>query len=640
MVSFNLTIVDFAGKPISGLQYKAVTGTQTHKGATNDKGQIAEITGLVPNTPLEFFVQKSDGEYASKYQGLVLCGNMNLCAVSPHIKITLETEPHKGTPGAALPKPAKPPVSAAPVAPPAGAIAGGAKRPALTTQACRTVAGNPSMTLKEKSADWAKRNNIPTFGLWSWDDFKPKAVACTVPAVAAPAPAPAAKASPAATAAPKPAAPAPAARPPVARPVPMAGGQDRGPVSVGSANQAVPREVTELMAVMEEQSGWDWNALFSGPNKLSSATIKTHILAGDFEPITGKDTSRSHGRCYPSVKVGLWRARLVSGYGTDIPAKGAGPWLLGQGFKDVTKSIPDARWALPGDVIVYRYSDELEAANTARHAAAITAYEAARKRYDAAAAELPQKLHIWKEEEEKAARELAEAKKNKQKIRKAGKHPKPSLGAAPSVPDDGNYGHIDVRTYDGYISDFKATKLPDLTGRKPMVVLGVYRKVFDPLPDLRVRAFLKVLREWECHGIEDKERYFVLQQKIDGKNRFTDTSTHPRSATGGVGTFAGAYQIALGTYQGQVAKGLPSTFTPQDQDRLAVAIIEGRPGNPLGKIRRGDIDGAVKDLVKEWTSLPGAKGSRHEIINKKDYVFTMADLHERYNIFLNELIGK
>jgi hypothetical protein len=44
--------------------------------------------------------------------------------------------------------------------------------------------------------------------------------------------------------------------------------------------------------------------------------------------------------------------------------------------------------------------------------------------------------------------------------------------------------------------------------------------------------------------------------------------------------------------------------------------------------------------LKEWTSLPGTTGSRNEIINKKNYVFTMKDLYERYNIFLNELIGK
>lgn len=296
------------------------------------------------------------------------------------------------------------------------------------------------------------------------------------------------------------------------------------------------------------------------------------------------------------------------------------------------------RWALPGDVIVYRYTDAYEQANTEKHAVALKAYEEAKKKYAAEAAELPEKLHIWKEEQDKADLAQAEAKRNKQKIRKSGKHPKPTLGTPPKRPDDENYGHIEVRTYDGYISDYVSGHLSNIQGSKPMIVLGVYRKIYDPLPDLRLRAFLKVLREWECHGIEDEKRYFVLQQKIDGKNTFTDTSTHPRAIIGGSGTFAGAYQISVGTWKAQVNMGLPSDFSPATQDRLAVSILEGR--SALGKIRKGEIDAAVKMLVKEWSSLPGGHDQRHEKRGKTDYIFTMSDLMDRYNVFLNEMIGK
>lgn len=669
VVTLNLTICDFAGKPIGGLKYKVTAGKENYSGATNDQGQIAEIGGLVPNEALEFFVLKSDGTYVSKYQGLVACGNMNMCAVSPHIKISLETEPHKGPPGPPAVKPPKPAAVTAPVAPLAGGIVGGGKHPPLTTVSCRNDVGHPSMSLTEKTADWAKRHGIPTLGLWNWEDFKPKATACTVPAVAphAPPPAHAVAAaahpaaptvaaaahppSPAVAAATHPAAPAAAPRhvaapiptastPTVGRPNAVSAAQTMGPASVTSANQAVPVKVTRLMAIMEEQCLWEWKTMFSAPISLSSAEVKVKILNGTFIPVTGKDPTKTNGRCYPSVKVGLWRAELVTGYGIDIPAKGAGAWLLQQGFHDVLSSIPDARWALPGDVIVYRYSDAYESANTEKHAAALAAYEAKKKKYDATVAELPEKLHLWKEEEEEAARRAADAKKNKQKIHKAGHHPKPAVGAPPHMPDDENWGHIDVRTYDGYISDFKSIRLPDLQSRKPMVVLGVYRKVYDPMPDLRVRAFLKVLREFECHGIDDKDRYFRLQNKIDGKITFTDTSTHPRKNIGGEGTFAGAYQISLGTYEGQVKKGLPSDFSPANQDRLAVSIIEGRGGNPLGKIRQGNIEGAVRELTSEWSSLPGGVDCRHEMRGKQNYRFTMADLVERYNIFLNELIGK
>ncbi|MQA41996.1 hypothetical protein [Rugamonas aquatica] len=641
-VSLNLTICDFAGKAISGLKYRIVVAKTIYAGSTNSAGQIDEISGLQPNQPLEFFVLKSDGQYASKFSGLVACADMNVCAVSPHIKISLETEAHKGTEGPAVPKPPKPEANQSPAAPLAGKIAGGGKQPDATTEACRNEAGHPVATLKEKAFDWARRNHIPTFGLWSWGDFKAEPKTCTVPAIQADK----AKTTPANTAvtpsAKKPgAATAPAAAPvPTLAPSSTPASSAIGGVKVGSADQAAPPQVTHLVEIMEEQTAWEWKAMFSKPTSLSSALIKVGILANTFVPLVGKSRTKSDGRCYPSVKVGLWRAGLVRGYDVDVPAKGAGKWLLEQGFQEISKSIPDARWAMPGDIVVYRYSDEYEKANTDKHAAALKAYAVAKAKYDAEVAALPAKVSLWDDENKKIQEEMAAAKKNKHALRKPGKHVKPSAGTPPPVPDDENYGHIEVRTYDGYISDYKSEKLGDLLNSKPMVVLGVYRKVFDPLPDLRVRAFLKVLREWECHGIKDEDRYFRLQQSINGKITFSDTSTHPRAASGGEHTFAGAYQIALGTWKGQVKKGLPADFSPATQDRMAVSIIEGRSGNPLGKIRQGKIEDAVKLLPKEWSSLPGGVDARHETRAKQNYVYTMADLLDRYNVFLNELIGK
>jgi len=405
------------------------------------------------------------------------------------------------------------------------------------------------------------------------------------------------------------------------------------PPSVRSATQAAPAEIKKLIDIMEEQTTWQWKQMFE-IDKYTSAGIKVAILNKTFTPTAGKSTGKFDGRCYPSVKIGLWRAGLVAGYGDDIPAKGAGKWLLSQGFREVSNITADARWALPGDVIVYRYSDEVEERNRKAVATAQKKYEKDKEAYDLRKAEYTKAISIWEADIAHRKSDREEAKRSKMKYTGGADPKKPVIGPEPKPPNDGNYGHIDVRTYDAYISDARAERLPNTS---KFVVSGIYRKVFDPLPDLRVRAFLKVLREWECHGIEDRARYFVLQQKIDGKNTFSDTTTHPWAGRTGSGTFAGAYQIRIATWEAQVKLGLPSDFSPATQDMMAVSLIEGR--RALGKVRLGEIADAVALLNREWTSLPGGVDTRHEMRNKVNYVFTINDVLQRYNEFLKELIG-
>lgn len=617
-VTLFLEFLDFAGKPIVGLTYRVVVGKTTYNGATNDKGHATLFSGLGSHQELEIFVKKDDGQFASKFKGFTACNDMSICAVSPHIKIELETELHKGAIGTAPTPKEKPTAIKAPAIPGAGQISGGGKHTETKPKTGRDGAGNPQAEQKEKTSDWNARHFIPTFLIWSWDDFKHK-IGWTRPEIEInkDQTKPDGDKKAGATSATS----------------PSTNGKGSAALKVSSLDQAVPEEVTELIKIMEEQATWKWDKMLKGTN---SASIAAGLTDKSYIPITGKIKSTPVYRCYPSVKIGLLRAKLVSGINGDVPAKGAGPWLLAQGFKDVTKLLPDGRWAMPGDVIVYRYTDEIEVENLKKFEKVLKAYEKQKTEYAERKIEYKKELDIWTAGTSQRKNEEIEAKKKKKKYLS----PKaPKLGAEPTRPDDENYGHIDVRSYDGYMSDFMAERLGKA---ERYVVTGIYRKVFDPLPDLRVRAFLKVLREWETHEEpNDSKRYFMLYKAINGSRRFTDTTTHPFESEGDKSaTPAGAYQIIFKTYKGNtfpnsdIARG----FSPFLQDRIAVRILEGR--NALGFIRQGKIKEAVAKLTTEWSSLPGGVDARHETRNKTNYVFSIGDLLEKYNLFLAEEIKK
>lgn len=644
-IKFNQQIIDFAGDPIAGLRYRVIVGNAEYSGITDEKGLCQEISDLLPLEPLEILVCKANGDWSSKYRGFTQWTDMNVCAVSPHIKVPLTTDLHEGEPAATQAQPPAPPAAApapaaaevpskpkpaaqpAPTAPGKGEIEANGKGASKETTECRNANGHPTVTLKDKVKDWAKRHRIPTFGIWSWDDFKPDAKGCTNPAAKDKSPAdtpPAGKtSSPGSSQAPSSKSAGMTNKP----------GTTQAPVNkVGSADQPAPKQVTELIKVMEEQVGWEWKKMFED-DKINSFGIKAGILNGTFKPRTGKTVTKYNERCYPSVKIGLWRAGLVNGFRDDIPAKGAGPWLEGQGFKEISKTIPDARWALPGDVIVYRYPEAKEAANIRKYEKAIKKYEIDKADYVLQRAAFDKELSAWQGDMERRKLEKEAAKKNKRKYEGGADPKKPTLRAEPKPADDHNYGHIDVRSYDGYLSDFRKSTLPNTDG---FVVIGIYRKVFDPMPDLRLRAFLKVLREWECHGeSDDSKRYYMLP----GKGTFSDTSRHPfEGKETKNGTPSGAYQIILKNYVNFLkgGYGLEPGFTPLHQDRMAVLLLEVAPaGNALAEIRKGNIEKAV-DIAKEtWSSLPGGTQPRHE-----GRTFNMADVLRRYNDFLNEYINK
>ncbi|TFV99532.1 hypothetical protein E4K72_16245 [Oxalobacteraceae bacterium OM1] len=221
------------------------------------------------------------------------------------------------------------------------------------------------------------------------------------------------------------------------------------------------------------------------------------------------------------------------------------------GFVNVTDQLPDARWAAPGDVIVYS-----------------------------------------------------------------------------KIGDPNAAGHIDIRTYDGYVSDFFTHRLPVTAYR----IIGIYRKHFDPLPEKRMRAFLKLLREWECHEQpDDQKRYYMLQKALDGKRTFSTTEAHPYLGKDKIGSFSGAYQIHFDTWSDAIKHGgMPSTFSPIVQDRIAIWKCEARD-NALGSIRLGKIEEAIKKLPAEWSSLPDGKHPRTEVRQGQRYRYTEADVISSFN---------
>ncbi|MCB5207040.1 lysozyme family protein [Methylovorus mays] len=109
---------------------------------------------------------------------------------------------------------------------------------------------------------------------------------------------------------------------------------------------------------------------------------------------------------------------------------------------------------------------------------------------------------------------------------------------------------------------------------------------------------------------------------------------------------AGAYQIIPKTWnsilldpsaQRIVAKSGEPLFDQKMQDRIAVAILEGR--NALGSIRTGDIEKAIQLLQTEWTSLPGAKENvRRKTVDGKS--MDMDYFSSLFNSHLNEEMKK
>jgi len=172
------------------------------------------------------------------------------------------------------------------------------------------------------------------------------------------------------------------------------------------------------------------------------------------------------------------------------------------------------------------------------------------------------------------------------------------------------------------------------------------------MPTLRMKAFLRCLREYECQAErDDAKRYQMLNTPLpNGDKRFTNFSKHPWYGVmdhlpNKGSSAAGAYQITSETWRDLLKIVEPhlsniqdmATFTPLMQDRLAVAIFEFQKA--ISSIRQGEIDTAVSKLNGRWSSLPGGKHN----LNRKTPDGKPMDMNyftALFNTYLNEEMKK
>jgi len=337
------------------------------------------------------------------------------------------------------------------------------------------------------------------------------------------------------------------------------------------------------------------------PQHVGSAAVLAQLANGTFSHGSGeKSPYVGLGGCYKYVKVALKYRQIVDVVLGEESGSAAGGPLLHAGFVDVTNSVPDHRWAAAGDVVTYRWSEDT--------------WEQRRRRYGA------------------------------------------------RVP---NHGHVEIRHTEHYYSDFRPRDGREgKTQYKQRVLNGVvqrdarnrvimdpypeyvdiriYRKVFDIIPTLRIKAFLRCIRDFECTAQpDDAKRYKMMNTHLPGSTSITFESfeTHPWAdipedqrprRDSGRSTACGAYQITCPTWHGLIYERClifneQHWFTPEIQDRMAVIIIESMPEridprnpdipNALRDVRAGRIEDAVRKVANQWASLPGGVQNSSRTVN-------------------------
>ena len=545
----NMRFLGVDGEPIKGLECKVCIGDKTESHTTDDEGLLPAIT-VDSESKLELSVKKFDGSYKVIDTTTVTPSHATLEYVSPKIVVEVKTEKHKGDPGSAesqAPKPTAQDRGDKPMAPKKAKetpknISG--KKPVKKEDALksgRNKDGNPQVTFTQKITDWWNSWRLPSMNLWNVS----------------------------------------------AAPMSLAKNGESQPGPKGDADAI--KKVEKMIEYLENQADY----LYAKGE--GTVAVLTAMTNGTFKHEHGekKKDDGTIGKCYQYVKVALvskqWVANATALDGES--ASSAGPKLLAAGFTDVTDTIPDSRWAAPGDVTVYKW--------TAEHWAYVR--------------------------------------------------------SKPHKSDSANHGHIDIRSYDNYLTDFIPPRnQPNWDHYENP---RVYRLYYDPVPILRMKAFLSCIREYE--GQEEKneaKRYQILNTPLpDSKDKyFSSFNTHPWEAVPkekrGIKTAAGAYQIVYITWDelltGRDLKGKivsrrkmfslgnsEKKFTPELQDRMAVAILEEREA--LGFVRKGEIEKAVDKLKGTWSSFPGGKENVKRITADKRPM-NMAYFKELYDRYLTE----
>lgn len=134
------------------------------------------------------------------------------------------------------------------------------------------------------------------------------------------------------------------------------------------------------------------------------------------------------------------------------------------------------------------------------------------------------------------------------------------------------------------------------------------------LANPNVRAFLRAIRLGE--GTSDDDGY----RRMVGGGNFDSFADHPRKRVWVdrykvYSSAAGAYQFLTGTWDEVAGRyGLPD-FSPENQDRAAVALLIRRKA--LDDVIAGRIERAIDKCKLEWASLPGSTyGQRTESLDR------------------------
>jgi muramidase (phage lysozyme) len=147
----------------------------------------------------------------------------------------------------------------------------------------------------------------------------------------------------------------------------------------------------------------------------------------------------------------------------------------------------------------------------------------------------------------------------------------------------------------------------------------------------RMRAMLRLIRWEENEFASDDEAYHARYGGHDPMSdadmiNYVPKPEYFKDPDGKVRAHypAGAYQIVRDTWNRASKKLGITDFTPINQDRIAISIIEER--HAVGDIEVGNLQQAIRKLKDQWVSLPG--GSQNHI--------TMEDTKKKYRFLVNE----
>lgn len=670
----NIDFVDLALEPISGLKYRLEIEGKRISGVTDATGHTEQLTDIVAGTLIDVYVFR---DHLKDYKKVgTICGNGGECGysiVSPKLRFALDTEPHEGTPGTAEEnKPLIPPVltqeaqtasatTAAPsVAPPAPVAVGlppakpptpgtpTAAKPAVTKlEKGRDSKGNPLVTVKPTVVDNVYKAVMPFLHLWGWWSTgyiaKPTGSAQT-------------KTS---TTEAKPTKP----NKPNKKPIDIEKNIQAATKTSSSPEQAInpavqinqskgttlspenKKYLDALISYAEAQVLINY-VKYKGKGAVSQKIIKA-ITSHPPEVNPAKNATKTLGMCFAYVRVALHQNRLVNADAGNGDAKLAGIDLGKEGYQNVTDTLPQVKIEYPSG----HSEPQLAKLEASKRKKAMIEAQATKEK--------------WSPKQKNEALQQAETNPEPEGVSYTQADlmytlPGDIIVYKQVVPHDPNAaGHIDIRTYHGFMSDFVWPMMPKLggkkTGGKQYAVIGVYRKVSDEMAMVRVKAFLKIVREHETKGFSDTDSYFVLpdgrdpQTKKLMKRKFTSNSTHPFSDDspveydrkdfyGNLNTSGGAYQIKVKTWSETIeAMGWHKQFDADMQTRIAIYRLQFRSNkeeginrkSALGYLMQGDIEKVVDEtnLPDEWSWLPGGKQAN----------ITIADLKAKFEAHIKDM---